>query len=80
MSVVGSYGGTVADVLASLDITLSPSDVLSCPLTAETYDGMNIHITRRETETITYEEPIPFSRQVYEDDSLTPGDLAAPAE
>ncbi len=74
MSVVGSYGGTVADVLASLDITLSPSDVLSCPLTAETYDGMNIHITRRETETITYEEPIPFSRQVYEDDSLTPGE------
>lgn len=74
MTVVGSYGATVADVLDSLDITLSPSDVLSCSLSAETYDGMNIHITRRETETVTYEEAMPFARRVYEDDTLAPGE------
>ena len=74
MSVVGSYGGTVADILASLDITLSPSDVLSCPLDAQTYDGLDIHIVKTETKTITYEEVVPFETTVYEDDSLPHGE------
>lgn len=72
MTVVGSYGGTVADVLASLDITLAPTDVLSCGLNSETYDGMTIEITRVETETLEYDEIIPHSAKFYEDDSLDP--------
>ena len=46
MSVVGSYGGTVADILDALDLTLSPNDVLSCSLDTETYDGMDIRIPK----------------------------------
>lgn len=74
MTVVGSYGGTVADVLASLNITLTPSDILSCSLDSETYDGMSIEITRVETETLEYDEITPHSVKVYEDDSLEPGE------
>ena len=72
--VVGSYGGTVADVLSSLDITLSESDVLSCGLDTETYDGMLIDITRITLETHEYDEPIPFDTQVFESTSVAPGE------
>lgn len=58
--VVGSYGGTVDDVLQSLDITLSNNDILSCTLDTDTYDGMVIEITRVLLETQEYDEPIPF--------------------
>ena len=73
VTVVGSYGGTVADTLASLDITLSDSDRLSCSLDTETYDGMVIEITRVMLETLEYEEAIPYSTRVFEDSSLEPG-------
>ncbi len=72
--VVGSYGDTVADILQSLDITLSPSDALSCSLDAETYDGMTIEITRIVLETQEYDESIAFSTRVFEDTSLAPGE------
>ncbi len=72
--VVGSYGGTVSDVLASLDITLSDSDVLSCGLDTQTYDGMTIAITRVTHETHEYDEVIPYGTRVFEDSSLAPGD------
>ena len=71
--VVGSYGGTVADVLASLDITLSETDILSCVPEMETYDGMTIEITRVALETQEYDEPIPYGTRVFEDSSLAPG-------
>jgi len=74
MNVVGSYGGTVADVLASLNISLLPDDELSCALDSETYDGMTIRITRRKTETIEYEEVIPHEVHVFEDEALAPGE------
>lgn len=74
MTVVGSYGGTVADVLASLDMTLGPSDVLSCSLDSETYDGMAIWITRVQVETLEYDEIVPHGAKVYEDDSLGAGE------
>lgn len=73
MTVVGSYGGSVADVLASLGITLEEHDELSCSPNAETYDGMNIKIVHRETETVTYEEVLPRETVSYEDSSLAPG-------
>ena len=72
--VVGSYGGTVSDVLDSLDITLSDSDVLSCGLDTQTYDGMTIAITRVTHETLEYEEAIPYGTRTFEDTSLSPGE------
>ncbi len=71
--VVGSYGETVREVLQNLDITLSDSDVLSCTLDAETYDGMCVEITRVTLETVEFDEPIPFETVVYEDNSLPTG-------
>ena len=72
--VVGSYGGTVSDVLASLDITLSASDVLSCGLDTQTYDGMTIEITRITHEILEYEDSIPYGTRTFEDSSLAPGE------
>lgn len=72
--VVGTYGGTAADVLDSLDITLSDTDKLSCPLDAATYDGMTILISRRHSEILEYEEIIPHEDQILEDPSLAPGE------
>lgn len=71
--VVGSYGGTVADVLESLDITLSDDDILSCPLDTTTYDGMTIDITRVQTETVVYDEVIHHRVQSFEDPTLETG-------
>ena len=72
--VVGSYGGTVADVLASLDIVLEDTDVLSCEPDAQTYDGMTIELTRIRREVLEYEEIIPHKVQIYEDTSLEAGE------
>jgi len=72
--VVGCYGGTVSDVLASLDITLSDSDILSCERNSITYDGMTIEITRLRQELLEYDEIIPHTVHIYEDDSLEPGE------
>ena len=74
MSVVGSYGGTVADILDALDLTLSPNDVLSCSLDTETYDGMDIRIVHTETDTITYEESLPFETKRYDSGALAAGE------
>ena len=72
--VVGSYGGTVAEVLDSLNITLADSDILSCDLDDLTYDGMSIELTRIRREVLEYEEIIPHNTQVYEDASLKAGE------
>lgn len=69
MTVVGSYGGTVADVLESLDIELGESDVLSCEPDDETFDGMSVEITRVRQEEMEYEEVVPHGEKIYEDDS-----------
>lgn len=72
--VVGSYGGTVADVLGSLDLTLDDADQLSCEPDDATYDGMTIDITRSEQEILEYQQVVAHSTQVYESTSLEPGE------
>lgn len=72
-TVVGSYGGTVADVLESLNITLSDTDLLSCSPDDATYDGMTIDITRVKKETMVYDEVIPHRVQSLEDPTLETG-------
>ena len=72
--VVGSYGGTVADVLESLNIELADTDLLSCGLNDPTYDGMSVELTRIRREILTYEEIIPHEVQIYEDTNLNAGE------
>ena len=72
--VVGSYGGTVADVLASLNITLSDTDRISCHPDTTTYDGMTIEITRVHMEQLVYEEVVPPKTQIFEDPTLDSGE------
>jgi len=72
--VVGSYGGTVADVLLSLDIDLSETDVLSCSADTRTYDGMTIQLDRQQNQILEYEEPVAHHITYYEDTSLDPGE------
>jgi 3D (Asp-Asp-Asp) domain-containing protein/uncharacterized protein YabE (DUF348 family) len=72
--VVGSYGGTVADVLASLDLQVEDTDVLSHGLHAQTYDGMLIQLNHVQQDILEYEEVLPHTNSIYEDDSLAPGE------
>ena len=72
--VVGTYGGTVADVLDSLDITLTETDVLSCKPGAQVYDGMTVVITRVTRETMEYDEVVPFQTRYYESDEVAIGE------
>lgn len=74
MTVVGAYGGTVAEVLENLGLNLSETDVLSCSPDAETYDGMSVEITRIRVEETEYDEVVPYGTQYYEEDSLAPGE------
>lgn len=74
MTVVGAYGGTVAEVLDSLGLTLSATDVLSCSPEAETYDGMAVEITRIREEVKEYNEVVPYGTTYYEEDDLAPGE------
>lgn len=72
--VIGSYGGTVADVLESLQLTLGNGVSLSCDPDALTYDGMTITLTYTNSNTVEYEEVIPHETKIYEDSSLLPGE------
>ena len=72
--VIGSYGGTVADVLASLDISYDEADLLSCSPDELTYDGMTIELTYTHSDTLQYEEIVPHVTKIYEDPSLEPGE------
>lgn len=71
--VVGSYGGTVADVLSSLDLTVGESDILSCEPDTVTCDGMTVRLTRIREEIVEYEEITPHETTVYESTTLEPG-------
>lgn len=72
--VIGSYGGTVKDVLASLQLPAAGDYTLSCDPDALTYDGMTITLTYTNSDTVEYEEIIPHEVKVYEDNSLAPGE------
>ncbi len=73
LMMVGSYGETVADILARQGIALSPLDRMDCRPTDETYDGMVIRITHIEIETVEADEVIPYQTVTYEDATLEPG-------
>lgn len=72
--VIGTYGGTVREVLATLDISCDDTDLLSCDPDEMTYDGMTIRLIHTDTKTLTTEEVLPFETKVYESDTLEPGE------
>lgn len=72
--VVGSYGGTVSEVLATLQIFSENAELHSCEPDDLTYDGMVIRLSHTDIETISYEEILPCETKIYEDNSLLPGE------
>ncbi|MBQ7871973.1 MAG: G5 domain-containing protein [Oscillospiraceae bacterium] len=73
-TVTGTYGETVGELLARMDIQVAPNDVLTCPLDTPTHDGLFVGIVRRDVETVTEQKTIPFETRTYEDPELAPGE------
>ncbi len=64
---------TVAQLLAYLDIDLSPSDTLNCSLDDLTYNGMFIDIDVNTVKTVTYTEEIAYTTRVIGVDTIPKG-------
>ncbi len=73
LMMVGSYGETVAEILARQDFVLDPLDRIDREGSDQTYDGMVITITRVREETVVTDEIVPFETIAYEDATLEPG-------
>ncbi|HEU0266190.1 MAG TPA: ubiquitin-like domain-containing protein [Candidatus Saccharimonadaceae bacterium] len=58
-----TQGKTVADMIKEKGIHLAPSDTVSLPLTTPIIAGMTVEIWREGVNTVTNQEPIPFSTQ-----------------
>lgn len=69
----GSYGETVEQLLARLNITYTENDKLSVELTDETYDGMEIVIDQIVYATETYAKTVPYEVEYVYDDTLPEG-------
>ena len=74
LSVIGSYGGTVANILETLQISLDKNDRISHTLETEVYDGMEVTITRVRYETVEYEKSIPYETMQFESSALSNGE------
>ncbi len=79
-SFLSLYDGTVADALAALDITLSPSDSVSQPLDAEVSDGMCITVTRIKVAYSAVEYETEFETTFIANDSMYEGTSAVVTE
>ena len=71
--VIGSSGGTVRELLGSLELPCEGGVALSCDPDALTYDGMTVTMTYIDHDILKYEEVLPHDTKVYEDNSLEPG-------
>ena len=74
MIVAGTYGETVEEVLASVGISVTDTDQVSCSLDMATYDGLAVRINRIRTEVVEYEQVVPHVDEIYEDATLEPGE------
>lgn len=70
----GTMGETVEQLLTRLNITLDAQASLNCELTDETYDGMEIVVSRTSYVTETYTQVVPYDIKYYNDSSLTEGE------
>ncbi len=67
----GTYGETVESLLSRLNVTWDSDDTISEDLSAETYDGMTITISRRTYATESYSKTVP-NTTIYQDDPDLP--------
>lgn len=68
-----SYGETIESLLARLNISLSPEDVVSLPLDTYTYEGMELFISHSVQSTETYTSSIPYETIYCYDATLPAG-------
>ena len=71
---VTTYGETVESLLNRMNFKLTQDDVLSESLSARTYDGMVLTVTRSVTTEETYTVAIPFETEYCYDASLSEGE------
>lgn len=71
---VVSYGETVESLLERLSLILTKEDVISVPLNAQTFDGLNITISRSVQTEETYVAVIPFETTYCYDATLAEGE------
>ena len=62
--------GTVADLLAALDIALGPLDQVDRPLNAKLYPGDVIRVTRISDQQVVVQEDVPFAVRLQPDANL----------
>lgn len=71
---VFSYGETVESLLTRLSLILTEDDVVSVPLNTQTYDGMEISISRSVRMEETYTAILPFETTYVYDPALAEGE------
>lgn len=71
---VVSYGETVESLLERLNLILTNEDVVSVPLNSQTFDGLNISISRCVEVEETYTMIIPFETTYCDDPTLSKGE------
>lgn len=62
----GTYGETVGELLDRLYVSVDEDDEISVDLTEETFDGMEIEITRNSSATETYTTAVPYETEYVE--------------
>jgi len=72
--VTNAYGGTVGELLESINMTLNEGDAIDVPLETEVYDGMELNIDRWVTVTETVTESIPYETEYVETNKMLKGD------
>ena len=73
LSVV-SYGESVESLLERLSLSLTNEDVVSVPLSSQTFDGLNITISRSVQMEETYVTAIPYETTYCYDPALAEGE------
>lgn len=69
-----SYGETVEELLERMNIAVDADDILSVSLSAETYDGMTIVISKTVSVEEVYTAVIPYETEYCYDASLSAGE------
>ena len=69
-----SYGETVESLLERLSLILTAEDVVSVPLNAQTFDGLNITISRAVEVEEVYTTEIPFETIYCDDPYMAKGE------
>ena len=69
-----SYGETVESLLERLSLILTTEDVVSVPLNSQTFDGLNITISRSVETEETYIAVLPYETTYVYDASLAEGE------